>query len=798
SLRIEGLEVILEEPELENCSTASTTEDSCCCDCEDDNCSCCAESTSSSADKREEYVLGNPSGPDGKTERPTLDSLCEEIVKEEAVEPNKERLLEIYHETVRQRNPKSVFASILAFNNAAAMNNNNNNQTSSSNNKAKMEKKVVVEIVEESSSKENAEKFRLPSVKDLRCRFEQSPGNKPSFTKKSAPKPVLEPMQHQNTTFLSKLQQPNLKPVPQQPPKPVSISPVARKIEAAKSRIVGDSHKENPATNSAAVTAGHKENEIKSKSPGTELLTWKALSKHPETEKNRHQAPTRSSNGSLDNTDHKSDSEDSGINSNQSTPVWDPVRLAKDLYTIDQPDPPGTGRTLSRLRPVFERCDNLPDKNKADNKGYLNMEGYLEKLPSGRRKVTFWNAWKRRYFRLENGYLRYYQSQNSEKPSQTMQLMGGSVDTIENMMSGSADETVLQQKQMFPNVLGIDDGKGHYLVVKCATKNDLLTWQKALMTHVQENFAATYVQPSPLPVEPSMFKKVVVLDIGSRSLRAGILSKTPTFPQVFLPSSALVDRKNSSKRVFGFEAFCSDDRAHSQLVHPLRVTHKPSQRHQWDWPTIEGMLEHTIRKTKVDHNLSDYEVIVTIPWHLSSREFQTKLLDVLFKSLGFKTAYVVPQSLAAFHVYNANSGIVVDIGERLDVLPITHGFVVELGASKVLCGGETLASHLSMCLPGGSQVFAAQGDKLAVRYAMERLCYCAMDYSSEMDCFESDARQFHRAVPLPVKGEESISECESPLEVELDCGRFHGPEPEKFGLNTPQLSGPYVFNHMFR
>ncbi|CAG0925109.1 unnamed protein product, partial [Notodromas monacha] len=152
SLRIEGLEVILEEPELENCSTASTTEDSCCCDCEDDNCSCCAESTSSSADKREEYVLGNPSGPDGKTERPTLDSLCEEIVKEEAVEPNKERLLEIYHETVRQRNPKSVFASILAFNNAAAMNNNNNNQTSSSNNKAKMEKKVVVEIVEESVS----------------------------------------------------------------------------------------------------------------------------------------------------------------------------------------------------------------------------------------------------------------------------------------------------------------------------------------------------------------------------------------------------------------------------------------------------------------------------------------------------------------------------------------------------------------------------------------------------------------------------------------------------------------------
>ncbi len=72
-------------------------------------------------------------------------------------------------------------------------------------------------------------------------------------------------------------------------------------------------------------------------------------------------------------------------------------------------------------------------------------------------------------------------------------------------------------------------------------------------------------------------------------------------------------------------------------------------------------------------NPADYEIVLTIPWHLSSRDFQFKLLDAVFTTIGFKVAYILPQSLAAFHVYNATSGIVVDIGERLDVLPITQG-----------------------------------------------------------------------------------------------------------------------------
>jgi hypothetical protein len=37
------------------------------------------------------------------------------------------------------------------------------------------------------------------------------------------------------------------------------------------------------------------------------------------------------------------------------------------------------------------------------------IEGALDKLPSGRRKATFWNAWKRRFFQAKDGYLYCHQ-----------------------------------------------------------------------------------------------------------------------------------------------------------------------------------------------------------------------------------------------------------------------------------------------------------------------------------------------------------------------------------------------------
>ena len=41
--------------------------------------------------------------------------------------------------------------------------------------------------------------------------------------------------------------------------------------------------------------------------------------------------------------------------------------------------------------------------------GEISMEGYMEKLPMGRRRASFIKKWKKRYFRAKQGNLFYYE-----------------------------------------------------------------------------------------------------------------------------------------------------------------------------------------------------------------------------------------------------------------------------------------------------------------------------------------------------------------------------------------------------
>ena len=64
---------------------------------------------------------------------------------------------------------------------------------------------------------------------------------------------------------------------------------------------------------------------------------------------------------------------------------------------------------------------------------------------------------------------------------------------------------------------------GHYLVVRAGTQQETDRWTLALRTHTVEDFSSTYVQPWPVPRVPALLKDSIVVDLGSRSVRAGIL-----------------------------------------------------------------------------------------------------------------------------------------------------------------------------------------------------------------------------------------------------------------------------------
>ncbi|ELT96564.1 hypothetical protein CAPTEDRAFT_227200, partial [Capitella teleta] len=148
---------------------------------------------------------------------------------------------------------------------------------------------------------------------------------------------------------------------------------------------------------------------------------------------------------------------------------WDPTKLLNELYQVK----------LSASSDV--------------SANYVSMEGYMEKLPLNKRKATLLKTWKRRYFKANAGSLCYFESKShvestpisddssdngdTEQASGTIQLMGGTVEELGSCM------------------IGIDDGRGRYMVVRCPSEAETQRWLSSLSSHCVDNQSSRWVRP---------------------------------------------------------------------------------------------------------------------------------------------------------------------------------------------------------------------------------------------------------------------------------------------------------------
>ena len=106
---------------------------------------------------------------------------------------------------------------------------------------------------------------------------------------------------------------------------------------------------------------------------------------------------------------------------------WDPQYFVKSLYKI-----PALG-------------DNNSEE---DEGGFISLEassscptieGYMERLPAGRKKSTMWNSWKKQYFVAKNGVLNIFEDKTQGELLGKFELFGGNIDFMDSNMLGIQD-----------------------------------------------------------------------------------------------------------------------------------------------------------------------------------------------------------------------------------------------------------------------------------------------------------------------------------------------------------------------
>ena len=131
----------------------------------------------------------------------------------------------------------------------------------------------------------------------------------------------------------------------------------------------------------------------------------------------------------------------------------------------------------------------------------------------------------------------------------------------------------------------------------------------------------------------------------------------------------MVTSRDGGAPVFGSAALRPEVRAGGTLSFPLRPSSKITK-YSVDVPALSGLLQLTFRELRI--NPADYCVQLSLP-----RSFNTatlvEILRLLFDKFGAQGVNLTHQSILAMWSYNATSGVVVDVGDRMDVVPVIDG-----------------------------------------------------------------------------------------------------------------------------
>ena len=373
---------------------------------------------------------------------------------------------------------------------------------------------------------------------------------------------------------------------------------------------------------------------------------------------------------------------------------WDPSPVLRALYDNRRP----------------ERLDQSADAGEEANAfgpKVVRIEGYLEKLPKGKERSGMLTRWHRRYFKACDGELAYYDDDKATRASGAIRLRGSEI----SFKGGNLLEV-------------FDPRKKSRMVLRAGSTQELEDWKLAL----DEEAATLRRRVVRDATRAHELRNTLIFDVGSCSVRAGFAEPSGlAWPSLYEP--ACVARPKTADRGFfcGSAALVPKVRALSSLHYPLATATSFSD--TMDVELLEILYGDLFRQLGVDS--SERTVILTEPQFASDRE-RSKIAEIMFETYNVPSLYMKHQALLSMFSYGATTGVIVDIGDRMDIIPLDSGYVIDKGITSMRLGGKQVTESLTRMMTEAGHRFFSPVEAYVGRYVKERLAYVARDFDDAL------------------------------------------------------------------
>ena len=421
------------------------------------------------------------------------------------------------------------------------------------------------------------------------------------------------------------------------------------------------------------------------------------------------------------------------------TQEWDPTCLLEELYSDYKQ---GLATAANPSGEAARHC------------------GYLDKLPTNRTKANLTTKWKRRYFRAQEGNIYYYQDRRAEKALGFIHLQSSRVDPIPEKL----------QIQIRPK-----DGKS--IMLKAPDMDEFQAWHRALQLEATHPTLIAPSSPKPAPENP-----IIIIDVGACSVRAGLVRDDP-YPEIFFPAVCSFDAETFDLIECGLAALLPDNRYKAHQVYPRKVSLRMDRkRTEANLPlkAMDAIISTIMMQLDVDPQMA--QLIMTLPPTAPEQE-RDELVELLLGTLGFAGICLQDQTQLALFSYNTTTGIIVDIGNHITVIPYIDGYAIEAGITRLPFGGNAITENLAKLVTMKGMRYFSETEMFINRFIKESLCFVSQNYEEDLAECEKDPKAFIRGV--------DVNRFQLPDHrkmVTLDSSLFKAAE----GLFSPHLWGKDV------
>ncbi|CAK5105880.1 unnamed protein product [Meloidogyne enterolobii] len=397
-----------------------------------------------------------------------------------------------------------------------------------------------------------------------------------------------------------------------------------------------------------------------------------------------------------------------------------------------------------------------------EHRRYITMEGHMEIYNANEEDPE--QIWKRLYFRTKDGRFQWFASHCADEHPISDVLLTGT-----EIKANREDWTLL-----------IKGGKENADLLVRVPSNVFDKWHQTLLSHSSSSLVDAYIQP----VWPA---RIILLEIGGHSLRAGILTQKPALPYTFIPLLCALHSENDHLKFVasGKEAILAGKQENFNLVQPIRISEEETY---LDRAAMIFLLQRVMqdmavqaREMDISFRPQNFSVLMSIPEYMDIEAASDILKMLLDKSFGFRNVGIVRQPSLVLYSYDVTTGVVVFIGEHFSIVPIIDEFVVQDAVNLILpYGAKQIRDKLrtKLDLKGwlnaldSTNSSSATVEELLLRFLVEKCCFVAANG------YDSERQKGSKEMVVQLPG--------TSLSLKIDGEiRFSAPE----GIFNPSLCG---------